>query len=214
MFPEIAHRISSSLGSGFCSRSAAATSIIPGVQKPHCSPCSSLKARCSTCDAPSELSPSTVVTAWPSAWTASRVHDFTGVPSRSTVHAPQCVVSHPMCVPVSSTVLRTKSTSSRRGSTWCRCSVPLTETLISTVSSLGCPCFLGGGRERPAREHPHDVSLPFGRAAYVRPRFRCLRRQLPGFREQLVPGSLAHEQLLGLDDLRVDRRDSGERDSG
>src|SRR6185295_8621901 len=36
--------------------------------------------------------PSTVVTARPSAWTASTVHDLTGVPSRSTVQAPQCVV--------------------------------------------------------------------------------------------------------------------------
>ena len=36
----------------------------------------------------------------PFAWTASIVHDFTGVPFTSTAHEPQLVVSHPMCVPV------------------------------------------------------------------------------------------------------------------
>ena len=38
------------------------------------------------------------------------VQDFTGVPSSRTVHAPQLVVSQPMCVPVSAAFVRTKST--------------------------------------------------------------------------------------------------------
>ena len=37
MFPAIACRISSRLGLGFASTSAAAETICPGVQKPHCS---------------------------------------------------------------------------------------------------------------------------------------------------------------------------------
>ena len=41
--PDSAQRTSSSVGSGFSSSSALAVSIIPGVQKPHCRPCSSLK---------------------------------------------------------------------------------------------------------------------------------------------------------------------------
>ena len=48
--------------------------------------------------------PSTVWTSRPSAWTASTVHDFTGVPSSRTVQAPQLVVSQPMWVPVSPSV--------------------------------------------------------------------------------------------------------------
>jgi hypothetical protein len=47
-----------------------------------------------------------VVTALPSAWTARTVHDFTGVPSSSTVHAPQFVVSQPTWVPVSAARVR------------------------------------------------------------------------------------------------------------
>ena len=47
-----------------------------------------------------------VVTAPPSAWAASTVHDFTDSPSSSTVHAPHEVESHPMLVPVSPTTSR------------------------------------------------------------------------------------------------------------
>ena len=43
--------------------------------------------------------PSTVVTDRPSAWTPNIVHDLTGTPSSSTVHAPQLVVSQPTWVP-------------------------------------------------------------------------------------------------------------------
>ncbi len=96
----MAHRTSSTDGAGLRSISSAPTSIIPGVQKPHCSPWSSLNAAWMGCSSPLALSPSTVVIERPSAWTASIVHDLMGVPSSSTVHAPQLVVSHPMWVPV------------------------------------------------------------------------------------------------------------------
>src|SRR5579864_5023835 len=99
--PDSAHRTSSSVGSGLASRSALAASIMPGVQNPHCSPCSSLKPSCSGCSSLAVARPSTVPISCPSACTASMVQDFAGRPSTSTVHAPQLVVSHPMWVPVS-----------------------------------------------------------------------------------------------------------------
>ena len=61
--------------------------------------------------------PSMVVTAPPSAWTASTVQDFTDSPSRWSVQAPHDDVSHPMFVPVSPTASRMYCTSSVRGST-------------------------------------------------------------------------------------------------
>ena len=74
---------------------------MPGVQNPHCRPCSSLNAAWIGSRPAAVASPSTVVTERPSACTPNSVHDFTGTPSSSTVHAPQLVVSQPMCVPVS-----------------------------------------------------------------------------------------------------------------
>ena len=62
-------------------------------------------------------SPSTVVTSWPSAWTASIVQLLTGLPSKSTVQAPQLVVSQPVWVPVSPRPWRSRWASSSRGST-------------------------------------------------------------------------------------------------
>src|SRR5258708_14514581 len=70
--------------------------IIPGVQKPHCNPCFSLKPSCNGCSAPFWATPSMVLTSRPSTWTANTVQDFTGLPSRRIVHAPQLVVSQPM----------------------------------------------------------------------------------------------------------------------
>ena len=90
---------------------------MPGVQNPHCSPCSSLKPSCSGCSSLAVARPSTVVISRPSTWTASIVHDFTGLPSTCTVHAPQLVVSQPMCVPVSPSPRRIRCDSSSRGST-------------------------------------------------------------------------------------------------
>ena len=72
---------------------------MPGVQKPHCSPCSARNASCTGCIAPpSPARPSTVSTVRPSACAASTVQDFTDSPSSSTVQAPQEVVSQPTLV--------------------------------------------------------------------------------------------------------------------
>ena len=99
MLPEIAQRTSSSDGEGFSASSAEPVSIMPGVQNPHCSPCSSLKAAWIAWSCPSWNSPSTVVTSRPSACTPNIVQDLIGRPSSSTVQAPQLVVSQPTCVP-------------------------------------------------------------------------------------------------------------------
>ena len=77
-------------------------SIIPGVQKPHCRPCSSLNASWMGCSSLAVARPSTVVISCPSACTANIVQLFTGAPSNSTVQAPQWVVSQPTWVPVRS----------------------------------------------------------------------------------------------------------------
>ena len=79
---------------------------------------------------PSEAIPSMVVTARPSAWTASIVQDFTVLPSTSTVHDPQVDVSQPTFVPVRPSCSRMKYTSSWRGSTSASREVPLTVTEI------------------------------------------------------------------------------------
>src|SRR5437763_14091365 len=128
----MAQRMSSSDGFGWSATKAWPTSIIPGVQNPHCSPCFSLNACWIGLSEPLVLSPSTVLTDRPSACTASIVHDFTGLPSNSTVQAPQLLVSQPTWVPVSPS-LRSQWTSSTRGSTSPECETPLTVTLMFTL---------------------------------------------------------------------------------
>src|SRR6266516_7675420 len=100
--------------------------IIPGVQKPHCSPCSSQKPACSACSWPSGARPSMVVMFDPSACTANSVQDFALRPSTRTVQAPHFVVSQPMCVPVRRRCSRRKWTSRTRGSTCPLRALPLT----------------------------------------------------------------------------------------
>ena len=74
-----------------------------------------------------------MVTSAPSACTASTLHDFTLVPSRWTVHAPQLLVSHPMTVPVLPSVSRRYCTSSIRGSTSSETVAPSTVRLIRVM---------------------------------------------------------------------------------
>ena len=75
---------------------------MPGVQKPHWSPCWSQKAFWIGCSTPPEARPSTVRTSWPSACTANIEHDFTArSPSSTITQQPQLDVSQPTCVPVS-----------------------------------------------------------------------------------------------------------------
>jgi hypothetical protein len=83
--------------------------------------------------------------------TANRVQDFTGVPSRSTVQAPQLVVSHPMWVPVSPNVSRMKWTRRSRGSTSAVRSTPLTVTVICIVPPPQAARAISTARASPRR---------------------------------------------------------------
>ena len=132
MLPLIAQRISSSEGAGLLSSSAVPTSIIPGVQNPHCRPCSWWKPSWIGLSLPPWARPSTVVIRRPSAIGASSVHDFTGRPSRSTVQAPQLLVSQPMWVPVNPSLVRMRSTSRVRGSQSALRTAPFTVTVTFT----------------------------------------------------------------------------------
>jgi hypothetical protein len=99
--PPIASRASSGVGSGFSCRYAVTVVTKPGVQKPHCRPWHSMKARWTGPSPPSGArQPSIVVTDCPSAVTAKSRQDRTGTPSSSTVHAPHTPCSQPTCVPV------------------------------------------------------------------------------------------------------------------
>jgi hypothetical protein len=116
-WPEIASRTSASVGSGLWSSSHRAVIIMPGVQKPHCSPWHAANASWTGSSLLRAASPSTVVTRCPSAMTASTVQDLTGVSFSQTTQAPQLDVSQPQCEPVSPRPSRRKWMSSRRGST-------------------------------------------------------------------------------------------------
>src|SRR5262249_49768000 len=184
--PDRAQRTSSSVGSGLASRRALAAIIMPGVQNPHCSPCSSLKPSCSGCSSLAVARPSTVEISCPSAWTASIVHDFTAVPSTRTVHAPQLVVSQPMCVPVSPSPRRMRWDSSSLGSTSAIFRAPLIENLIrrtgtsladasslTTIVMSGRPlCRALCAAQDAHDERPHDVPLVLRAAALLAPRPR------------------------------------------
>jgi hypothetical protein len=100
-WPDIASRTCSSDGSGWWSSSQRAVMIMPGVQKPHCSPWQAANAACTGSRTVPRARPSMVVTRCPSAMTASTVQDFTGVSSSHTTQAPQLDVSQPQCEPVS-----------------------------------------------------------------------------------------------------------------
>src|SRR6202453_2521602 len=135
MLPSIPKRISSSVGFGLRSIRSSADIIMPGVQKPHCSPCWVQNPSCSGCRSSRVPIPSIVVTERPSACTANIVQLFTDLPSSSTVHAPQLEVSQPMWVPVRSSSSRKACTSRSRGSTSRVCSTPLTRK-VTFICSL------------------------------------------------------------------------------
>src|SRR5262245_27333731 len=129
-------RMSCSLGLPFFSSSAYADMSMPGVQNPHCSPCSSLNPSCRGWSCPSFIRPSTVRISAPSACTAKTVHDFTVLPLNRTVHAPQLLVSQPMWVPVSPRASRMKCTNSSLGSTAASRSRPLILTFTSSFFAI------------------------------------------------------------------------------
>src|SRR6202140_3996972 len=70
--------------------------------------------------------PSMVRMSAPLACTANMVQLFTDLPSRSTVQAPQWLVSHPICGPVRLSCSRRKWMSRVRGSTSASTDLPFT----------------------------------------------------------------------------------------
>src|SRR6267143_2140168 len=117
----------------------------------------------------------------PSACTAKTVQDFTAAPFINTVQAPQYVVSHPTCVPVSSRSSRMNSTSKSRGSTSRECNLPLTRTWMEThspasgINVANLHLLSAGPLERGFRrtlnKRPHELPLVFRRAPHIRLRF-------------------------------------------
>src|SRR5256885_9029186 len=105
------------------------------------------------------------------------VQDFTGVPSTSTVQAPQWVVSHPMWVPVSRSLSRKKCTRRSRGSTSALLFSPLTVTVIGWPTSSTSPGALVGALQSALRKDPDDVAFVLDGTAMVGSRLRGLRRQ-------------------------------------
>src|SRR5262245_42026965 len=193
----MAQRISSSVGLGFFLRNATLVMSMPVVQWPHWSPCSAMNPSWSGWSLPSCSRPSTVVISCPLACTANMVQDLTGRPSRSTVHAPQCVVSQPMWVPVSRRTSRIRCTSRRRGSTSASCFSPLIATLTSIVlaSLLRALDRLAEGA---ARQDSHQVLLVFDGAAQVCGGLGGLGRELGGLLDRCVVQPLALERRLRL----------------
>src|SRR5258706_3697220 len=106
------------------------------------------------------------------------VHDFTAAPFIKTVQAPQYVVSHPICVPVSSRSSRRNSTSKHRGSTTRECSLPLTRTWTETFCALSgidvadlhlSPSGpLKSCLRRTFDQRVHHLPLIFSRTAHIR----------------------------------------------
>src|SRR3954470_15079644 len=210
--PEIAVRISWSLGFGFSSSRARAVISIPGVQKPHCSAWRSWKPCCTGSSCPFRCSDSTVRISCPSHIAARAVHDFTGLPSMSTTHAPQFDVSQPQCVPVRSSVSRRKCTSSMRGSMSCDTCSPLTfiETLMSGLLVVRA-CH------RPAQRTPgqnaREVALVVDRPAAIGAGRAVLGSDLVRLREQLVARRLAAQELLGPREVDGREADGAECDA-
>src|SRR5438552_3847379 len=138
--PPIASRISASLGAGLRSSSSCATTIMPGVQKPHCRPWHTRNASCSGLSPAAGVRPSIVVTAAPSHWAASSRQARALQPSTRTVQAPHTPCSQPTWVPVRPRSSRRKSLSARRASTSRSTASPLTvsrtRALMATYDSV------------------------------------------------------------------------------
>src|SRR3974390_2203109 len=204
MLPEMPMRISSSVGDGFSLSRRCARTIMPGVQKPHCSPCIMRKPSCSADSEPSALAmPSMVVISEPCACTANTVQLFTDMPSRSTVQAPQWVVSQPTWVPVSERFSRRECTSSVRGSTRPSTSAPFT-FMVTWVFAIFVPLSFRSRRGALQRAHHHDA--PDMPAVLDRPAgIRCRRHdRLRGGSGPFQRGLIEARSDHGLG--RVDRK--------
>src|SRR3569623_632146 len=185
---------------------------MPGVQNPHCRPCSCIKPSCTGCNCPLCASPSTVSTSPPSACTASTVHDFTDLPLRSTVQAPQWLVSQPMCLPVWRSRSRKVWMSSSRGSpsvsTLSPLSVNAMRVLAILISLRPCQCLTN----RSARHLAGHVGLVLAVAAQILGGVADRHRLLRGLLDQRLVDHLAGEQRRRFAGLERSGCDVGKRD--
>ncbi len=129
-----------------------------------------------------------VVTARPSAWTASMVQDLTLLPSTRTTQAPHWLVSHPTCVPVSRNCSRRNCTSRVLGSTSSATHRPF--TVIDTVT------MARGLQNRMSTDDAHQ-NTAVGRP--VKPLF------------QIGPGSTATTRTAGRKSDHDDERRNPDR---
>ena len=143
-------RISSRVGSGFASTSAAAETIWPGVQKPHCS----ASARTNAATSGWSRRPSIVVTSRPSTVCTSVMHESTGTPSSCTVHAPQWPSPHAIFVPVRPRSSRSTSASVRPTAGSTSYAWPLTLSMRGHRQDVREVEHPEGGPRRPARARP------------------------------------------------------------
>src|SRR6185436_1619497 len=122
----------------------------------HCSAVQSMNASCTgSSRSPAPARPSTVEIPAPSASTANVVHALTGLPSTSTVHAPQTCVSQLTLVPFKPCLSRRNSAKVSRFGTGSSTLRPLTLVTIS-VSYIDRLLHL---RDGSADEHPCEVTL-------------------------------------------------------
>src|SRR5262245_34222724 len=97
--------------------------------------------------------PSMVRMSPPFACTAKTVQDFTDLPSRSTVQAPQWLVWKPICGPVRLSCSRRKWISKVRGSTRASTALPLTFSAIWVFAMAASLTRLRLGARQGARQH-------------------------------------------------------------
>src|SRR6478609_6276836 len=214
IWPEIACRIVASSGSGLWSSRCRAVIIIPGVQNPHCRPCSLMNPSCTGSSLPPTASPSTVRTRCPSAIAASTVQVLTGSSSSQATHVPHCEVSHPQWVPVSRNVSRRWCTSRVRPSTSSVCSTPLTVMCTCmSVPFLGTPAGAGcGAAERPSGQFVGEVLLVDDRAALIGARAAALGGEPSGLGDGVGGQGLPAQVFLGVGGAAVIGADRGESD--
>ena len=123
-----------SMGCGFESRKAFAVRITPGVQKPHCTAPSSMKACCRGWSLPCWDNPSIVVISLSSTSPTKTRQELIALPSRRTVQEPQFPVPQPSLVPVNLSSYRRTSRSMRSGSTVISYSRPFTFIFMGLYS--------------------------------------------------------------------------------
>src|SRR6267378_4885655 len=142
------------------------------------------------------------------------VQDFTGVPSTSTVQAPQWVVSHPIWVPVSLSLSRRKCTRRSLGSTSALFFSPLTVTVIDWPISSTSPGALIGALQTALGKDPDNVALVLDGTAMVGFRLGGFRRQGRRLLDRGVVQAGTSQRRFGsfrFDVLGPDRRQSDSR---